>query len=457
MDSVGSESIGATEIDSEECLVDECDTCKQDGKVTKADVYCPTCEESLCNHCMEWHKKSKASKTHEVQPVSRIKDETATTKTSVDITTLFATLCTCNQECDVSLYCKEHQELVCSTCSSVKHRPCKITSINEICRDESIIETFNLTSKKIGEFANKASEMKSRKESCLNDLQEIEALCKTEISNCKTDMINGIQKLEKKAQMDLQTRIEYQNELIQTAGTSVVDTMSLLKVDQKLLGNAKISQNKQQMFICNIQIEKSLHHYEAALCEAESKLHVLDIEFKRNTKLEAIFQDSEHLGQVKTRETECKDRKEKETFPDLQAIYITSAEIEQSEDPVAPIISGTAFLHNGDLLIADRLNSRLTLMDTTFQVKYSTKCIGQPWDIVVISDEEVVVTLPGCQTLQFYHVSSKLQAVRSIKLDDSDYFWSVTAANDYLYASCKKPEILVLSTYGSRPRSINPS
>ena len=220
--------------------------------------------------------------------------------------------------------------------------------------------------------------------------------------------------------------------------------MTLLKVDQELLVNAKKSQNKQHMFISNIQIEKSLHHYEAALLEAESKLHVQDIEFETNKELSTILEKSAGLGKVNTREN-------RETFLGLQATYFTSVDIRQSGDQTVPTITGATFLHNGDLLIVDSNNSKLTLLDTTLKVKNSTKCIEEPWDIAVISDQEVV--LSACQTLQFYRVSPRLQFIRNIELD----CWSVAVAKDSIYVSRSTPEILVLDTNGNRLRSIAPA
>ena len=457
MASVGGDSIRATDIGSEECFAHACDTCRQDGIEKKADVFCPTCEENLCSHCLEWHKKWKAFKTHEVQPVSSRRSQISSSQDSHGTTMSFATLCTCNQKCEVSEFCKEHQEVICSTCASVKHRVCKISSIDEICMDESVVKTFNLTTEKVGDLTYKASEIKSIHNACFIDLQETEARCKTEIRNIKTGMMNWVETLEKNALADLHTRIEQQKTILQAAGTSAQNALALLKVDQKLLENAKRSQNKRQMFISNIQLEKSLQHYEAALSEAESKLHVTDMEFKKNEKLPAILQESKNLGQVKTREAESKSEKQEETFLSLQASYVTSVDIKQHGDKNIPVLTGAAFLKNGDLLIADRKNLRLTRLDSAFKVKDSTKCTESPWDIAVISEEEVVVTLTNCQTLQFYHVSPKLQATRNIKLDGSGWFWSVTVANDCIYVSRSTPEILVLDKNCNRLRSITPA
>lgn len=429
MDTVGGDSIGATGIGSEEYFAHACGTCRQDGIEKKTDIYCPACDENLCSVCLEWHNKSKATRTHEVQPMSSRKDhKIATSQESDGMTSPITTLCSCNQRCEVSEFCSDHQEVVCSTCASVKHRTCKISSIDEMCSDESVIKTFNLTTEKVDDLANKASEIKSNQKLCLNDLQETEARCKTETSNYKADLMNRIETLEKNALADLQSIIKQQNTILQTAGTSAENALTLIKFDQKFLANAKKVQNKRQMFISNIQVEKFLQHYEEALSAAESKLRVPVIDFEKNEELLAILQESERLGQVKTREVECRSGKENESFLGLQASYITSVDVKQSGGQNKPIISGFAFLYNDDLLIVDYASSFLTLMDPTFKVKDSIKCTSGPWDIAVVSDEEVVVTVPGHQTLQFYRVSPKLQMVRNIKIDGSESCWGVTVA-----------------------------
>ena len=185
MASVGGDSIGATGIGSEEYISHMCDTCKHEGIEIKADAYCPTCEENLCSGCLEWHSKLKASKTHEVQPVSSRRDQTTSSQNSDSTMISFATLCTCNQKCEVSKFCKEHQEVICSTCASVKHRACKVSAIDKMCSDESVVKTFNLIIEKVDDLANKAADIRSHQTACLIDLQETETRCKTEIVRLK--------------------------------------------------------------------------------------------------------------------------------------------------------------------------------------------------------------------------------------------------------------------------------
>ena len=343
MDSVGSDSIGATGHGSEEYFTKECDTCKQDGIRKKAEVYCPTCEEKLCSQCLEWHKKSKASKTHEVQPVTSGKEQTATSQKHDNPMETIATLCSCNQKCEVSEFCKGHQELVCSTCASVKHRACKISTIAEMSRHESVAVTFNSMCEIIGDLANKALEMKSQQASCINILEEAETRCKTEMRNFKTEIVNLIDKLETDALADLHSKIDHQKVILQQAGDSAENALRLLTVDKKSLENTKKSQNKRQMFISNIQIEKSLQHYEAVIYEAESKLKVPNIEFEKNKKLVAILQESDHLGQLMTRQSDYRSEKEKVNFLDLEKTNATSVNVKQTDDLLMPAITELHF------------------------------------------------------------------------------------------------------------------
>ena len=147
---------------------------------------------------------------------------------------------------------------------------------------------------------------------------------------------------------------------------------------------------------------------------------------------------------------------EHQTFGE-RLLSATPVNVKQKDDQVMPTITGIAFLYNGDFLIADNSNSRLTLLDPTFKVKESIKFTGQPWDIAVINDGEVAVTLTASKTLQFYSVSPKLQASRNIMLDGGGYCWSVAVTKDCIYISRNTVDILVLDTDGKPLRSIMPS
>ena len=372
------------------------------------------------------------------------RDPTATTLKPDDTMKTVATLCSCNQKCEVSEFCKDHQELVCSTCASVKHRGCKVSSIEEMAKSEYVARTFNSMVEKIGDLANKALEMKSQQASCINGLLEVETRCETEIHNFKADIINWVDKLETNALADLHSKIENQKAILQLAGDPAGDASKLLTVDQKMIENAKKSQNKRQMFISNIEIGKSLKHYETALSETESKLNVPNIEFKSNKNIITVMQETDLLGEVTT--PKCCN------FLTLQDKRTKSVNVKHTDDQNAPQVAGIAFVNNGDILCADYNNSRLTLLDSELKSKESSKCSAQPWDIAVIDRQEVIVSFPSAKMLQYYTVSPKLQAGRCINISGETMCWGVKVINDRIYVSRKyyigTPDIIVIDAAG---------
>ena len=353
------------------------------------------------------------------------RDQTATSLNPDDTMKTVATLCSCNQKCEVSEFCKDHQELVCSTCASIKHRGFKLSSIEEISKSESVALTLNSMLEKIGDLANKALEMKSQQASCINGLLKVETRCETEICNFKAGIINWIDKLETNALADLHSKIQNQKAILQLAGDSAGNASRLLTVDQKMIENAKKSQTKRQMFISNIQIGKSLKHYETALSETESKLIVPNIEFKSNKNIITVMQGTDLLGQVIT--SKCCN------FLTLQEKKTKFINVKHTDNQTDPSVVGIAFVNKGDILFADYNNSRLTLLDPAFKVKVSNKCSGNPWDIAVIDHQEVIVSFPSAKMLQYYTVSPKLQAGRSINISGKTMCWGVKVINDRIY------------------------
>ena len=94
------------------------------------------------------------------------------------------------------------------------------------------------------------------------------------------------------------------------------------------------------------------------------------------------------------------------SFWDAKASFVEKSEtIKRRGDSKDPSITGLCFLPDGRIVICDNSNSKIKLLDTSNRrVKYELVFqSGPPYDIAVVDDTMVVVSVPSCRLLQFVH------------------------------------------------------
>ena len=100
-----------------------CEPCKTPGSEKEASNYCQDCDQLLCCSCTESHKGRKCFKKHTLQPAKGLSTSFSTTFG------LCCVFCGCSQDNKVTLYCEDHDDIVCEVCQNANHSECKIVSV----------------------------------------------------------------------------------------------------------------------------------------------------------------------------------------------------------------------------------------------------------------------------------------------------------------------------------------
>ena len=127
-----------------------------------------------------------------------------------------------------------------------------------------------------------------------------------------------------------------------------------------------------------------------------------------------------------------------------------------SDDKTDPRISGCAFMSNGYLVACDYHNNNIKLLDTSWSLKDCLKLSAQPWDVSVIDDNTVIVTIPGDKQIRRIQVFPQLQQGHVIQLDK--LCWGVEVSGQEIYVSCDTNlgdgEVRVLDKQGNLKRRL---
>lgn len=432
---------GSVLTGSEESFTHECDACKLDGQTQEAKYYCGECNDFLCESCETYHKRVKATRFHEILTGDRMPAKVSMfiTGTTQEKQHRMMDKCICNQEREVEVYCSDHDDVFCSVCKNVLHKKCQIYSLEESSAKIQIFEVFKTTSEKVGALVEKAIKLQMENKENISKLQQVEINCKDEIKKVRVEVNLLLDKLEVKALDELQQQVGLQSERLVENRETIESTLQLLESDKRECDEVKITNDKRQMFVTNNKINKMQPKYELALAECDSKMICSSVTFKRNESMMSL----QALGTISS-----------SNLLDAEIKAHRAIDVKQPSDKQTPWITGVAFMPNGELLIADYWNKRITLFDRTIKIIESVECPGQPFDIVVVNESEAIVTLKDKKKLLYVHVHSSLTLGRNIELSAGCY--GVTLVGDELYVAMYSiREILVLDKLGSFIRSVS--
>ena len=131
--------------------------------------------------------------------------------------------------------------------------------------------------------------------------------------------------------------------------------------------------------------------------------------------------------------------------------------VKASDDKKTPFISDCTVMTNGDVVLCDRNNDKIKLVNSFGVLTGNMQLSSPPWDASVLDPTSVIVALPYKKQLQVVQVYPQLNPGRVIQLDKM--CWGVAVSKDGLYVTChnhnpgeREGEIRVLGLAGEVKR-----
>ena len=119
-------------------------------------------------------------------------------------------------------------------------------------------------------------------------------------------------------------------------------------------------------------------------------------------------------------------------------------------------ITGCTFMADGQLLVCDKTNRNIKLLNSNFETTDRLSLACWPNDISAVDRVTAVITLPDLNQLQFIDILLSLKAGKQIKLDKR--CWGVDVVRDDIYVICHdnpdNAEIRVFDKNGTFIRKI---
>ena len=224
----GSSSVRAT---SDEVYDHICGACSTDGVDEEAKHYCKDCRRKICDTRKDYHRKLAVTKNHTIVSVNK---SLVTDSGHQGV----ALLCCCNKNQQVAFYRETHHDVICSPCKSFQYHECNTNSIKHKSSGYKA-STFQALLSGTKSLKDKYEHLLKEAGGIDSELKKLKDACKKEIRTFRNDIGRFLDSLEKNmiAELD-QWELEESNNFKQNIST-LAAALDLLKVDIKLLDDAK--------------------------------------------------------------------------------------------------------------------------------------------------------------------------------------------------------------------------
>ena len=404
-------------------------------------------------------------------------------------------MCSCMKN-EVSVYCKEHCSLVCLNCGALHHRRCRTNDIGDISKDFDVDSTEE-TIANWNELNETITSLHERRETDLSNLSLEAKDCRDRAKQFREELSIKLESMEAKTLSKIDILETQETKTITQQLDTCKAARNSLDTDRRNLILAKERNDRQSIFVYNIQLSQAIKSLTTITDEITKEVYQPHISFECNPAI-AIAGDQD-LGTVKCHTTRIPQHKgfdemsvtarnqvnvkvpSDSFYVDITgSAFLSSRESSRtpqqkgfdemsvtarnqinvkvpSDDAEYASITGSAFLPSGQLILCDGSNKRLKLLDENLQMTESIDVPGGLWDVAPVNQHQVIVTFPARQYLQFIQVTPSLALGHTVDLGME--CWGVTVSRESIYISFLEPEggkIGIYDLTGKKKRILDP-
>ena len=400
----------------------DCSPCNYDGVKKEAKFYCPQCDDYLCDSCKVTHQKFSSTRKHQLASGTLLP---RTHRDNDHLNESRTIQCTCSGN-DVAIYCKDHNEVMCVDCKTLKHRNCKNASIDEACDDLDTTGTDE-TKERMEALRGKLGELQKRRKGDLGNLTTKTADCRDKVEEFKRELTKKIEDLVSTTLDDIAKCDSDQRATIVQHLDACTTALKRMEIEYKPLKEVETAGIKPLIFIHDLKLKKTIEQVDYLLNDIGKDVKEPYIAFVLNETLRTNINSLGVVRREAHRKTETKDLVTKQfanvkdmrpVIVDMKIKTVEKIDVKFPGDKSSPFISGSLFMPNDDLILSDWANSSLkTLGNTYFTQKEQLKLSSAPWDLCLVEADEIVITQPNTKSLLFMTVVPRLKRSSSISLD----------------------------------------
>lgn len=352
--------------------------------------------------------------------------------------------CTCDRNSVVTFYCEPHNEVICETCKTLKHRNCKIDTVKD--KSAGYLET-NLRS-----LVQRTNELKIRNDNVIENrkaymelVASMEDHIKTEINNFRKEINQILDCLERETCNKLERIVKQESKEFTDDISTCTMIDKMIKGDIDLLEKVMQTKKIERLFAADVKVSSRLKSYRVSLEAVLDKNVKPNRLFEKNLSLIQELRKLKNFGHITVRNSKeansCDqspkiDRKDKKEFKTsfLKQKPPHPCNIKYPKQDKTPDITGCAFMPDGQVVLCDHTNYAVITLSCSFSYIDTMMFTQQPYDISGMNNNVAIVTCPNEKQLQYIEFAPRLKKSMVVKLDKK--CWGIEIANQLVYITC---------------------
>ncbi|KAL3890453.1 hypothetical protein ACJMK2_002735 [Sinanodonta woodiana] len=388
-----------------------CDACSSDGSSVTATGFCVVCEEAMCDDCAKFHSKQKMSKAHSILTMAELLSNPQNLMKLAEGFT-----CLDHEDEKLNFYCNDHKIACCGICYFDRHNTCfKVRKLKE---DLPSLLRETKTSEIIEELKKLQTHLKTFinvKESNIRDLESQVNGLTDQIREVRTKINTALDELEMKVKMEGR-RIHKEADIrTQEENHQCLSLIHAIRNSQLLCETVQKYGIDIQKFLTAEKIKAQLPLYYSQVREKYERTDLLTVQVTFTPLLESILSlSSSDIGKLVTMKGSTLSIPGlRKPTKECQVEKVETVDVNISGNTT--YYSGIAILPRDRVILVDRNNSQCILLNNSYQVVTTYKLTKWPYDICVVGDEQVAVSVYNQKNIQILSVKDDvISPVRTI-------------------------------------------
>ncbi|KAK3087461.1 hypothetical protein FSP39_006211 [Pinctada imbricata] len=395
-----------------------CGPCGRNGDRSDVTSWCKECRDGLCDKCTKVHNGMRISMDHSVLTKEEFMKHVALLQEQEEP-------CPKHHGKTLDMFCLSDKELCCPNCIAEEHRRCdRVVSIGDAIKKSKLDKDPEFLSKNIELYQLHIEAVVSDRSNKLVSLDEQRGKLLDEFAQIRINIINHLDKMEKTIKKEVNDIHAVETKELQEEIASSRRMMAAVSNAHELLRVTGIHGSNSRQMSTIEKVKAECLWYEDSMGQLRGKIQETEYAFELNETIETLLNKVKEFGKVSVRRSPSK----LPPFPNTMTLeksieqgrvfkstlslkgrkveFLKSADLRQDDDSNECWYTGATFLADGSLVLVDRANKKLKLFSKTYRLLNSLTFSSKPWDVTVINETEVAVSLPEEHGIQLFSLAN---------------------------------------------------
>ncbi|XP_060587036.1 uncharacterized protein LOC132742315 [Ruditapes philippinarum] len=428
-----------TDILSDELFDVLCSMCKNKGTNTEGEKFCVDCHDYFCRNCVQVHNVVPVLVGHKVLDKSQVKSGT-----SIGLPRAPTERCDRHSHKHIDMYCQNHDKVGCSTCMAVDHRFCKDTFyIPEFIQNNTYQVEYRQIQIKLKAIAETLAKQCDRFKEDKQRLLKMKAELLANIRKFRQEIDDHLNKLEKSSLDEIDDKVKSLEDKIEDSLKQLQTNKSRVTSANVKLASANINQS--EVFVYVKIAENAANVANKYIEDAKFKSSVEGIDFQPDRTILTQLEKKKTLGILSKKLTAA-------TLFQIKGSQ--SYNVKVVSDRKKCYIRSACCMEDGTIFLADYYNNKLKRLHRyNYTVTKYWDLHGKPYQVCLINNTQVGVTVPSQKKVYFTSDSGKKKTTNEIKTDFECF--GLAYANNNLYISDENTSVYMYTLSGKKLQQIS--